>query len=116
MFYENHGIFSTFTGVVAEKDEGDMIAESLAQHCAVILQNHGLITVGSSVDAAVANFILMDSCCQSQLLAQAAGAITLIEHDIALKTKAANGSELVTWGNFQPLYSMLLAQDPSFLA
>ncbi|GAC31988.1 class II aldolase/adducin family protein [Paraglaciecola polaris] len=115
IFYENQGLFSTFTGVVADKDEGDMIAESLAQHCAVILQNHGLITVGSSVDAAVANFILMDSCCQSQLLAQAAGSLTLIEHDIALKTRAANGSELVTWGNFQPLYAMLEDRDPSFL-
>ncbi|WP_166424279.1 class II aldolase/adducin family protein [Paraglaciecola sp. 20A4] len=115
MFYENHGIFGTFTGVVAEKGEGDLIAEALGQHTAVILQNHGLITVGSSVDAAVANFILMDSCCQSQLLAQAAGPLTLINPEIARKTKAANGSELVTWGNFQPLYSMLLAQDPSFL-
>lgn len=116
MFYENHGLFETFTGVVAQKDEGDLIAQALGEHSAVILQNHGLITVGSSVDAAVANFILMDSCCQSQLLAQAAGPLTLINHDIALKTKAANGSDLVTWGNFQPLYSMLHASDPSFLA
>ena len=44
----------------------------------------------------------------------AAGELKLI-HEIALKTRAANGSDLVTWGNFQPLYAVVAAQDPSFL-
>ena len=115
LFYENHSVFETFTGVVAELEEGDMIAESLGNGIATILQNHGLLTVGKSVDAAVANFIMMDSCCQSQLLAQAAGELKPIGHDIAIKTRKANGSEMVMWGNFQPLYQVLMAQDSSFL-
>lgn len=115
VFYENHSVFDVFTGVVAEASEGDMIAESLGNKAAVILQNHGLLTVGKSLDAAVANFVLMDSCCQSQLLAQAAGELKLISHDIAIKTRSANGSDLVTWGNFQPLHQIVLAQDSSFL-
>ena len=115
VFYENHGIFDTFTGVVAEQNEGDMIADALGDGIGVILQNHGLLTVGKSVDAATANFIMMDSCCHSQLIAQAAGALTLIDHETALKTRKANGSELVTWGNYQPLYQVILSQDDSFL-
>lgn len=115
VFYDNHSVFDVFTGVVAQADEGDMIAESLSTHAAVILQNHGLLTVGKSLDAAVANFVMMDSCCHSQLLAQAAGELKLIPHDIAIKTRAANGSDLVTWGNFQPLYQVVASQDPSFL-
>lgn len=115
LFFENHGIFNTFTGVVADLEEGDLIAEALAQHTAVILQNHGLLTVGKSVDAAVANFCMMESCCQSQLLARSAGSLKLIDREIALKTKQANGSELVTWGNFQPLYQVALLKDDSFL-
>jgi len=115
MFYENHGLFNTFTGVVADLDEGDLIAEALQDHTAVILQNHGLLTVGKSVDAAVANFCMMESCCQSQLLAQSAGELQLIDHETAVKTKRANGSELVTWGNFQPLYQVAVMQDDSFL-
>ncbi|WP_440877115.1 class II aldolase/adducin family protein [Thalassotalea sp. PLHSN55] len=115
VFYQNHTVFDVFTGVVAELSEGDMIAESLGDKIAVILQNHGLLTVGKSLDAAVANFALMDSCCQSQLLAQAAGEMRLIDHDIAIKTRQANGSDLVTWGNFQPLYQIVAAQDNSFL-
>lgn len=115
VFYENHSVFDVFTGVVAELDEGDMIAESLGNKAAVILQNHGLLTVGKSLDAAVANFAMLDSCCHSQLLAQAAGELKIISHDIATKTRAANGSDLVTWGNFQPLYQVVYAQDKSFL-
>lgn len=115
LFYENHGLFNTFTGVVADLDEGDQIANALGEHTAVILQNHGLLTVGTSVDATVANFCVMETCCQSQLLANAAGEPKLIEHEIALKTKKMNGSDLVTWGNFQPLYQVVLSQDDSFL-
>lgn len=115
MFYDNHSVFQEFTGVVAELSEGDMIAESLGSGLAVILQNHGLLTVGSSVDAAVANFVMLDSCCHSQLLAQAAGKLNVIASDIATKTRQANGSELVQWGNFQPLYQVVATQDNSFL-
>lgn len=115
VFYENHSVFETFTGVVAELAEGDMIAESLGDHAAVILQNHGLLTTGKSVDAAVANFAMMEGCCQSQLLAQAAGEMKLISHEIALKTRQANGSDIVTWGNFQPLYQVIHSRDNSFL-
>lgn len=116
MFYENHSVFDTFTGVVAELDEGDMIAEALGDNLAVILQNHGLLTVGKSVDAAAANFVMLDSCCHSQLVAQSASdKLTTINHDIAIKTKQVNASDLVTWGNFQPLYQVVAAQDSSFL-
>lgn len=115
MFYKNHGIFSTFTGVVAVTEEGDLIAEALGDNMAVILQNHGLLTVGKTVDAAAANFVIMDSCCESQLMVQAAGEPQLIPDDIALQTRRINASDLVTWGNFQPLYAVALAKDASFL-
>lgn len=115
MFYENHRIFSEFNGVVADTQEGDLIAEALSGNSAVILQNHGLLTAGKTVDAAAANFVMLDSCCHSQLLAQAAGTVRLIDPATARKTRAMNGSDLVTWGNFQPMYQKLLSEDDSFL-
>ena len=36
VFYENHGLFDTFTGVVADKSEGDLIAEALGDGAACI--------------------------------------------------------------------------------
>ncbi len=47
-FYEDHGLFDDFTGVVYETSEGDRIAQALGKCKAVILRNHGLMTVGGS--------------------------------------------------------------------
>lgn len=114
-FFEKHALFSDFEGVVSSAEEGDAIAESLGDGLGAILVNHGLLTIGKSVDACCANFLLMDSCCQSQLLAQAAGPMTDIPDAIARRTQQISGSDLVTWGNFQPLYEKLCHDDDSFL-
>src|SRR6266702_4667242 len=45
-FFEDHGLYDDFTGVVGEVEEGRRIGQRLGPHKAVILQNHGLLTVG----------------------------------------------------------------------
>ena len=59
-FFEDHALFDDFTGVVLDLDEGKRIGEALGDNKAVILRNHGLLTVGHSVDAAVWAFITME--------------------------------------------------------
>lgn len=44
-FYKSHAVYPNFGGVVLDREEGKKIAESLGDGKAVILQNHGLITV-----------------------------------------------------------------------
>ena len=60
-------------------EEGKRIGAALGDNKAVILRNHGLLTVGHSVDAAVWTFITMERSCQAQLLAEAAGTPVLID-------------------------------------
>lgn len=115
MFYEAHAIYSSFQGVVEQTSEGDQIAKAMGHHSAAILQNHGLITTGSSVDIAVGYYMAMESACRSQLLSDAAGAAKLIDHETALHTRAYNGTDLVKWANFQPMYQLVLNIDSSFL-
>src|SRR5438309_11943389 len=52
-FYEDHALFADFTGVVYETAEGERIAKTLGSYKAAILRNHGLLTVGHTVDEAV---------------------------------------------------------------
>ena len=66
-------LFSDYTGVVYDMSEGDRIAQALGPRKAVIMQNHGNLTVGSTVDEAAWYYITMDRSCQSQLMAEAAG-------------------------------------------
>lgn len=115
MFYENHAIYETFQGVVEDTTEGDEIVAAMGDMPAAILQNHGLLTVGKSVDIAVGLFLAMESACRCQLLAEAAGEPKLIEHETAIKTRLYNGSDLVKWANFQPHYQLMQHKDSSFL-
>src|SRR5271154_5964611 len=49
-FYEDHVVFDDFSGVVYDTDECDRIAKTLGDKKAAILSNHGLLTVGQTVD------------------------------------------------------------------
>ena len=51
-FYEDHAIFDDYNGVVLDLEEGRRIGEALGNCKAVILRNHGLLTVGKTVDEA----------------------------------------------------------------
>src|SRR5581483_2217061 len=69
-FFEDHAVFDDYTGVVLDPEEGKRIAHALGDRKAVILRNHGLLTVGRSVDEAVWWFITMERSCQAQLMAE----------------------------------------------
>jgi ribulose-5-phosphate 4-epimerase/fuculose-1-phosphate aldolase len=111
-FYEDHGVFDDYTGVVFDPVEGQRIGAALGQYKAVILRNHGLLTVGRTVDEAAWWFITMERSCHAQLLAQAAGELRLIEHENAKLTSQQVGSALAGWFQFQPLYARIAKEQP----
>jgi len=111
-FYEDHGLFDDYTGVVMATTEGERIAKALANYKAVILRNHGLLTVGQSVEEAVWWFVTMERSCQSQLLAEAAGKPIKIEYENALLTRGQVGSHMAGWFQYQPLWNMITREAP----
>ncbi|QEU92363.1 class II aldolase/adducin family protein [Streptomyces kanamyceticus] len=115
-FYESHVLYDGYTGVVVDADEGRRIATALGDHKAVILRNHGLLTVGDSVDAAAWWFITMERSCQVQLSARAAGRPVLIGHKQAVQTREQLGSDLVAWINYQSLWQDISRSEPDLLA
>ena len=72
-FYEDHAVFDDYTGAVVEIEEGKRIAHALGDNKAAILANHGLLTVGHTVDEAAWWFITMERTCQAQLLGRGRG-------------------------------------------
>jgi ribulose-5-phosphate 4-epimerase/fuculose-1-phosphate aldolase len=113
-FYEDHVVFSDYTGVVNEISEAERIAQALGDKKAAILSNHGLLTVGQSVDEAVWWFITMDRSCQAQLLAEAAGEPHRIPHETAKLTYSQVGAHMVGWFQFQPLWDRISREQPDF--
>jgi ribulose-5-phosphate 4-epimerase/fuculose-1-phosphate aldolase len=114
-FYQDHALFDDYTGVVLDPAEGDRIAESLGPRKAVILRNHGLLTVGGSVDEAAWWFITMERTCQAQLMAEAAGKVVCIEPQHAKTTRDQVGSAASGYFSFKPLFDVLVSEQPDFL-
>lgn len=115
VFYEDHAVYDDYNGVVREVDEGKRIAVALDEAKAVILRNHGLLTVGHSVDEAAWWFITMDRSCRAQLLAEAAGTPVLIDPETARFTAGQVGSHHAGWLGFQPLYDWIVSEEPELL-
>ena len=65
-------LYESFNGIVLAEKEGKAIAACLRDKKAALLQNHGLLTVGETIEAAVFWFISLEKCCQAQLMADAA--------------------------------------------
>jgi ribulose-5-phosphate 4-epimerase/fuculose-1-phosphate aldolase len=114
-FYGDHALFDHYTGVVLDTEEGKRIAHALDDNKAVILRNHGLLTVGHSVDEAVWWFVTMERSCQAQLLAQAAGPLVPIEDEMAELTATQVGPPMSGWLSFQPLYDVIVREQPDLL-
>jgi ribulose-5-phosphate 4-epimerase/fuculose-1-phosphate aldolase len=114
-FYNDHSLFDDYTGVVLDTEEGERIAQALGHRKSVILRNHGLLTVGKSVEEAAWWFITMERSCQAQLLAEAAGKPVLIDEDQAEKTSHQVGSTLAGWFSFQPLWDRIVSEQPDLL-
>ena len=82
VFYEDHTVCEEGGGaIVLEEAAAKALAAALGPHKATIHRNHGLFTVGHTVDEAAWWFITMERSCQAQLLAEAAGTPVLINDD-----------------------------------
>jgi ribulose-5-phosphate 4-epimerase/fuculose-1-phosphate aldolase len=114
-FYEDHGLFDDYTGVVIDIEEGKRIAHALGDYKAVILRNHGLLTVGHSVDEAVWWFITMERSCQAQILASSVATPVNIDPEMAKLTAGQVGSHPAGYFSFQPLFDRIVREQPDLL-
>lgn len=115
-FYEDHALYASYTGVAVDTEEGRRIASALGTRKALVLRNHGLLTVGDSVDAAAWWFLSMERSSQVQLTARAAGRPILIDHKQAVATREQLGGDLVAWINYQPLWQDISRGEPDLLS
>ncbi|KAH8728119.1 class II aldolase/adducin N-terminal [Phaeosphaeriaceae sp. PMI808] len=107
-FYgDAQALYSEFGGVVFSEEEGKRLAAALGpKGKGMILRNHGLLTVGTTVDEAAYLYTLMERSCEVQLMVEAAAANGIpkvyIDDEAAEYTfKMGSDAESLYW-EFQP--------------
>jgi ribulose-5-phosphate 4-epimerase/fuculose-1-phosphate aldolase len=96
-FFGDHEIFDDEEVSIRSTDGGKRIAAAIGGARAVILRNHGLLTVGATVDAAVGYFLLMERCAEVQMKARDARPIG---HESARRVHD-EFDEVAAWQVFQ---------------
>jgi len=120
-FHGDHAVFDDYTGAVYDRAESSRFATSLGSGKALILKNHGLLTVGQSVDEAAFWLHLLERCAQTMLLVGALvptdgkPAYHILSEAVAAHTREQVGEPLHGWRGFQPLWDELMAEDTDFL-
>jgi ribulose-5-phosphate 4-epimerase/fuculose-1-phosphate aldolase len=114
-FYEDHVFFDDTKVLITEASEGARLAQALGGKKAAILRNHGLITVGQTVDEAVWWFVSMERCCQAQFLAESVGKPLQIDPENARATRSVNGASAMGWLQCQPLWERIVREQPDLL-
>ncbi|KAF2124621.1 arad-like aldolase/epimerase [Dothidotthia symphoricarpi CBS 119687] len=101
-FYgEAQAVYGEFGGVVFSEEEGGRLARALGEKGkGLILRNHGLLTVGHTVDEAAYLYTLMERSCEIQLMVEAA---------------AANGIPKVYVDDEAAEYTFRMGSDPETL-
>jgi len=114
-FFEDHGLFDDYTGVVFDVSEGERIAAALGNGKAVILRNHGFLTAGNSVEEAAWWFISMDNAARTQLMAEAVGKPRVLSDETARFTFGQIGSNAAGLRNFSSLWDQIVTEEPDLL-
>lgn len=112
-FHGSHALYDDFNGVVLDEEEGRNVARALGPtNKAVILQNHGFLTVGASVEEAAWLFVAAEQSAHAQLLAEAAGTPKLIRPEVA--EKLGSDRSLGAF-SFTPYWEQIVHEQPDLL-
>jgi ribulose-5-phosphate 4-epimerase/fuculose-1-phosphate aldolase len=115
-FHKRIGYFD-FTGPGDAMSNRESLAQALGPHLAVIMKNHGLISVGRTIGESMMVMIVLEQAISSQLRAMATGAKLSIP-DESLLDRTANKrdgmNERNNDGNWQTLLRLADKLDPSY--
>jgi ribulose-5-phosphate 4-epimerase/fuculose-1-phosphate aldolase len=114
-FFEDNVVVPDFNGVVLDIEEGRRIARHLGANRAALLANHGLLTVGASVEEAVSLYVIAERAAEVQLLASAAGKVTFIDERVARHTHDQSKRAGFGWAGFQNLWEEIVYEQPDLL-
>lgn len=111
IFFEDHSLFDDEEVQIQSVEAGARIAKALGTNRAVILRNHGILTVGENVSDAVGCFVTLERVCEAHMKAPNAKPISAEAARFAKQ-------DLIRFGPGRLGFHMLVARhvgDPSIV-
>jgi ribulose-5-phosphate 4-epimerase/fuculose-1-phosphate aldolase len=109
IFYGCHTVFDDYGGPFSDEREAPKVAAALHGNIAVVLRNHGLLTVGASVGSAAYRFMIFDRSVRVQIVAESAGAPVHIAPEVASLLAVEEGH---CHRSFEPILTSLRTRHP----
>lgn len=109
--------YHDFEGIAEDLDERERIVRDLGNYNALILRNHGTLTVGETVSDAWLRMYMLERACEAQIAAQAGGAVLEAPAEAGAKTAAIAKAGLPVIGRklaWPALLRRLDRMDPSY--
>ena len=116
VFFGQQALITTSPRVALTAEQGEDFAAQFGDKRVAIQMGHGLFSTGRTVDEAAWWFITMETSCQAQLLAEAAGTPELWEPDEARMMVSALGTPEFGWASFQPFWNEISESDPELFS
>ena len=97
-FVDDHALFDDEEVNIVSTAGGKRIAEALGPHRAVLLRNHGTLTVGGSVDECIGWYVMLERTCEVHVKTPQARPIS---DEAARFAKESVGTVVAGWQVFQ---------------
>ena len=81
LFNDGVGLYDASSGLITTPDEGRAVVEALGQRRVVLLQNHGILAVGTDIRWATLAALTIERAVRVQVLAASLGKLTPIPDD-----------------------------------
>ncbi len=105
--------FTLTGGLIKTRQLGQSLAAALGDGVACLLPQHGIVTVGADLPAAVMTAVLLDRACRTQLTAMAAGPLRSWGEE---QDTVAKRADVWSTRQLQAGYEYLLRQAPAAVA
>ncbi len=87
IFAEGLPVFSETTELITTAERGRAVAAALGDYGAMLLQNHGIVTAGPSIEQAIYLALSLENACMMQLWVEAAGGAKALGKPEDIKAK-----------------------------
>lgn len=114
LFFEKHTHYHQFNGPVNDPEDARRLSQALAGNDVIILRNHGTITCGASIEAAVMKMVAVERAYRLNILSLQTPGIKLIPAETARLTRDWIGNDIAFSIEFDALLRKAERNYPAF--